>query len=237
MQWLPWVRRIQTAAQAGLMYAKDPFDRERYAALLELAAEMTARIADVDPAQALDIFRVERGYPTPKVDIRAVVQQHGKLLFVREASDGRWSLPGGWADIGESPAEVAVREVREETGFEVRASKLLAVLDKAKHEHPSELWYVYKIFFACELVGGVASASHETLEVAFFGSDELPELSLDRVSRGQVLRMFEHCRDTSLPTDFAERPARSSARPRAQAGFSAEPRHDMPGCPRGPAAL
>ena len=202
MQWLDWARRIQTIAQTGLTYAQDPFDRERYDSLLSLAAEITARGGALDLRAVSDAFRAERGYPTPKVDVRAVVPKDGKLLFVREVTDGRWSLPGGWADIGASPSEMAVRETQEETGYEVRATKLLAALDKAKHEHPVELWYCYKIFVKCEITGGTRKLSHETVDVQFFGPDELPELSVGRVTHAQVLRMFEHCRDASLPSDF-----------------------------------
>jgi ADP-ribose pyrophosphatase YjhB (NUDIX family) len=202
MHWLDWARRIQSIAQAGLTYARDPFDRERYDALLSLTVEIFAREGSLEPLALTHALRAERGYPTPKVDVRAVVPRGGKLLFVREATDGRWSLPGGWADIGASPGEMAVRETEEETGYRVRAVKLLAVLDKAKHEHPAELWYCYKIFVQCVLIDGSPRPSHETLDVQFFGPDELPELSLGRVTRTQVLRMFEHCRDASLPSDF-----------------------------------
>jgi ADP-ribose pyrophosphatase YjhB (NUDIX family) len=202
MRWLEWAQRIRSTAQAGLTYTKDPFDRERYDSLLTLAAEITAREGAVDVHAVTDAFRAERGYPTPKVDVRAVVPKDGKLLFVREVTDGRWSLPGGWADVGASPAEMAVRETHEETGYEVRATKLLALLDKAKHEHPVELWYCYKIFVQCELTGGTRKTSYETTDVQFFGPEELPELSVNRVTRAQVLRMFEHCRDASLATDY-----------------------------------
>jgi len=202
MQWLEFARRMQTIAQAGLAYAKDPFDLERYESLLRLAAEFTAAEGKLDPNAVHEALRAERGYPTPKIDVRAVVPKDGKLLFVREVTDDRWSLPGGWADIGSSPGEMAVRETREETGYEVRATKLLALLDRAKHEHPPELWYCYKAFIHCELIGGARRPSYETVDVQFFGPDELPELSLNRVTRAQVLRMFEHCRDTSLAADF-----------------------------------
>jgi ADP-ribose pyrophosphatase YjhB (NUDIX family) len=123
-------------------------------------------------------------------------------VFVREAHDGLWSLPGGWADIGESPSEVAEREVLEETGYVVRATKLLAVYDKAKHEHPTALWYCYKLFIQCTLEGGAPTPSHETLDIRFFGPDALPALSRERVTEAQVLRMFTHVEHPALPTDF-----------------------------------
>jgi ADP-ribose pyrophosphatase YjhB (NUDIX family) len=150
----------------------------------------------------LSLLAVERGYATPKVDVRAVVERDGKLLFVREAHDGLWSLPGGWADIGESAREDAAREVLEETGYVVRPTKLLAVYDKAKHEHPPALWYCYKLFIQCTLAGGAPARSHETLDLGFFGPEQLPGLSRERVTEAQVSRMFTHLQHPALPTDF-----------------------------------
>ena len=124
---LEWIQRLQTITQAGLTYARDPYDRERYEQLQALTAEIAAAGDEELTGSILELLRLEKGYATPKVDVRAVVEQGGKLLFVREAQDGLWSLPGGWADLGESPREVAEREVREETGYAVRATKLLAL--------------------------------------------------------------------------------------------------------------
>jgi ADP-ribose pyrophosphatase YjhB (NUDIX family) len=200
--WLSWIRRLQTIAQAGLTYTRDPFDRERFEELQRVAAEILAEKVDEPVARVHEILKAEAGYATPKVDVRAAVFQGGTILLVREAIDGRWSLPGGWADIGESASQMAVRETREEAGYEVRATKLLAVLDKAKHAHPRQLWYVYKLFFRCELVGGSPKASHETTEVGWFPRDALPPLSLDRNTKEQVLRLFEHEDNPDLPTDF-----------------------------------
>jgi len=121
---------------------------------------------------------------------------------MRESHDGLWSLPGGWADIGESPSQIAEREVLEETGFQVKARKLLALYDKARHAHPPEFWYCYKLFIRCELRGGAPASSIETLDVAFFGENELPPLSTPRVTEAQVRRMFEHLAHPDLPTDF-----------------------------------
>ena len=202
MQRLAWLRRLQSITQAGLTYTRDPYDRQRYEQLQELAAEIAASVAPALDEPWLDIIRAEKGYATPKVDVRAVVEQGGKLLFMRESHDGLWSLPGGWADIGESPSQVAEREVLEETGFEVKARKLLAVYDKARHAHPPEFWYSYKLFVRCELYGGAPTLSLETLETGFFGANEIPPLSTPRVTAGQVQRMFEHLAQPELPTDL-----------------------------------
>jgi ADP-ribose pyrophosphatase YjhB (NUDIX family) len=202
MQWLRWVQRLQSITQAGLTYTRDPYDRERYEQLQQLTAELASAGDEAMTPSWLALLAAEKGYATPKVDVRAVVAKDGKLLFIREAQDGLWSLPGGWADLGESPREVAVREVLEESGYVVRATKLLAVYDKAKHEHPAELWYCYKLFVACELVGGAPAPSHETLDVAFFGADALPALSRPRITEAQIQRMFAHLAQPQLPTDF-----------------------------------
>jgi ADP-ribose pyrophosphatase YjhB (NUDIX family) len=202
MDWLDVVQALQRIAQAGLAYSEGPFDRQRYSELMTLAAEIGGASIGASVTEFDQFLRAEKGYPTPKVEVRAVVPRAGKLLFVREVTDGLWALPGGWADIGSSPSEMAAREVLEESGYVVRPTKLLALLDKSKHEHPRDIFWVYKIFCRCELVGGEPATSHEILEVGFFGKDELPALSLGRNTRAQVLRMFEHVEQQDLPTDF-----------------------------------
>ena len=202
MDWLSWTQRLQAIAQAGLTYSQGPYDRERYEQLQRLAAEVLTHHTSASPEQALAIVRAEAGYATPKVDVRTAVFQNGRVLLVRETSDGRWSLPGGWADVGDTPSEVAAREVREESGYEVRVTKLLAVLDKARHAHPPELWYTYRLFFLAELLGGAPQGSHETSEVGWFERGGLPELSTPRVTADQIERLFVHHDHPSLPTDF-----------------------------------
>jgi ADP-ribose pyrophosphatase YjhB (NUDIX family) len=202
MDWLSWTQRIQAIAQAGLTYSEGPYDRQRYKELQVIAAEILAHHAGASVDKALAVVRAEAGYATPKVDVRAAVFQNGRILLVRETSDRRWSLPGGWADVGDSPAEVAAREVREESGYEVRITKILAVLDKARHAHPPELWYAYKLIFLGELVGGTSQTSLETSEVGWFDREALPELSVSRVTKGQIVRVFVHHDHPELPTDF-----------------------------------
>ncbi len=200
--WLHWAQQIQALAQAGLIYTEGVYDRERYLALQRIAAEMMAFGSNGNTQQILDLFTQESGYPTPKIDVRGVVFRDGKILLVKERADGGWTLPGGWADVGDSPAECAVREIREESGFDARAVKLLAIYDRSRHGHPVHPNYVYKLFFLCELLGGTAVPSIETEAVDFFAVDNLPPLSLSRVTAVQIQRMFDHYRHPEWPTDF-----------------------------------
>ncbi|GAB0119016.1 NUDIX hydrolase [Acidisoma sp. 7E03] len=204
--WLLWAREVQATAQTGLAFTKDPYDRERYEALTGLAARMLAARTDGSAADLHALFAAERGYATPKIDVRgAVFDAEGRILMVREVMDAnRWTLPGGWADVSQTPAESAVREVFEETGYRARAVKLAAVWDHAAQgHHPPSLFSIVKHFFLCELTGGAAQTSLETSEVRFFAEDEIPaDLSKGRILPQQIARMFAHWRDRALPTDF-----------------------------------
>jgi ADP-ribose pyrophosphatase YjhB (NUDIX family) len=200
--WLAIGRELKAIAQIGLTFNRDPYDRERYERIRELAAAVIAQGSGHDGSAMLEEFRVETGYATPKVDVRAAAFDAGRILLVREVSDGAWTLPGGWADVNESPAESAVREVFEESGFVARAVKLAAVYDYRKRNRPQHLDSIYKLFFICELTGGSARASIETSEVAFFARHELPNLSVGRTTAAQIERMFSHAEEPGLPTDF-----------------------------------
>lgn len=201
-QWLEWSQRLQAIAQTGLAYALNDYDRERFTAVREIASEIMGAHAGLDPAHVADLFGQDGGYATPKVDVRGAVFDSGRVLLVREVEDGRWTLPGGWADVGQSAAECVEREVREESGYEVRAVKLVAVLDRQKHAHPPIAFHAYKLFFVCDLLGGSPRASIETSEVGFFALDSLPPLSLGRVLPEQIALMWEHRLKPSLPTVF-----------------------------------
>jgi ADP-ribose pyrophosphatase YjhB (NUDIX family) len=201
-KWLEWAKKLEAIAQTGLTFTEGVFDIERYKSLRAIAAEIMATYGNVEPSYVLDLFSKDVGYATPKVDVRGAVFQADKLLLVKEKIDGCWTLPGGWADVGDSPSEVVVREIQEESGYLTRAVKLLAVYDRDKQGHPPFPYAVYKLHFLCELVGGSPSSSIETDEVAFFGADEIPELSLTRVLPTQIARIFHHCRYPDLPTDF-----------------------------------
>jgi ADP-ribose pyrophosphatase YjhB (NUDIX family) len=202
--WLTWAKRLAALAQNGLTYSDSEYEIDRYRQIRHIAAEMMAAGFDGEPRTFLDLFAREQGYATPKVDVRGAVFRADQILLVREKLDGGWTLPGGWADPCQSPAEAVVREVFEESGFEVRAVKLAAVYDRSKHPHlPPVPWHLYKLFFLCEITGGAARESHETTGVQFFAEDDIPlQLSVSRTLPFQIARMFAHYRDRTLPTDF-----------------------------------
>jgi ADP-ribose pyrophosphatase YjhB (NUDIX family) len=204
--WLVWGRALQALAQTGLTYATDQFDRDRYAAVRAIAAQIMAATAGIEAGEIEAVFAAERGYATPKVGVRAAVfRDDGAILMVREASDGRWALPGGWADVNDSPRESIEREVREETGFQVVARKLAAVYDRSGPAGMPTMWpfHIYRLFFLCDIVGGAAQTSYETSEVAFFAESEIPtDLSANRSVRTHIERMFAHFRVPGLPTEF-----------------------------------
>ena len=200
---MKWAKQLQALSQNGLTYARDPFDRERYEQIRHIAAEMLAEKADAKIENVLDLFVREKDYATPKVDVRGAVFKDGGILLVKERSDGKWTLPGGWADVGESPSESVEREVQEESGFHVKARRLAAIYDRDKHPHkPLMRYHIYKLFFICEITGGRATTSSETEQVAFFEENDLPELSITKILPEQIAKMFEYYRQTELPTYF-----------------------------------
>jgi phosphoglycolate phosphatase-like HAD superfamily hydrolase/ADP-ribose pyrophosphatase YjhB (NUDIX family) len=203
-RWTDWAQRIEAIAQNGLTFAANEYDSARYAKLREIAAEIVSAHTDIRPTEAIEIFKHEAGYTTPKVDVRGIVFRDDEILMVREISDeGRWTVPGGWADIGDSPSSAVEREIWEESGYEARATKVLAVYDRNKHGHIPHMHHIYKLFFLCELTGGEPKTSVETSEIRFFKESEIPEnLSVGRITRNQIMRFFEHHRNPSMQTDF-----------------------------------
>jgi ADP-ribose pyrophosphatase YjhB (NUDIX family) len=202
-QWLEWSKRLQAIAQNGLTFANDPFDVERYGAIREIAAEILSQGSGLPLEVVRGVLERQSGYATPKIDMRGVVFRDDQILMVRERSEGKWTLPGGWADPCLTPAENVEKEIREESGFEAKAAKILAVLDRDKHPHGTPFaFHIYKIFMLCELTGGKETLSLETDGVGFFTENDLPELSIARITPGQIRRMFEHHRNPDLPADF-----------------------------------
>ncbi|ASS68593.1 MULTISPECIES: NUDIX hydrolase [unclassified Paenibacillus] len=201
-KWLEWAKQIQAIAQTGLAYGRDVYDIERFEALRELSVEIMESHTSAGKEEIRLAFASGSGYATPKVDVRGAIFREGRILLVRERSDGAWCLPGGWADIGLTPSQCVIKEIREETGFEARTVRLLAVMDKIRHGHPPDAQHIYKLFFHCEITGGHASGGVETSEVEFFGEDELPPLSLSRNTESQLRMMFQYGRKPDMPVYY-----------------------------------
>lgn len=201
---LEWARKVQAIAQTGLAFTKDPYDRERYQQLQALVATILSTELQVPVSQAQAFWEHEEGYATPKVDVRGAVFKEGNVLLVRERTDGKWTLPGGWVDVNDAPSSAVAREIREESGYLAQPVKLAALFDKnqPRHGHPPGIHHIYKLFFLCELTGGEPTTSIETDGVDFFALDSLPELSTGRVTRSQIARLHEHHLHRDLPTDF-----------------------------------
>ena len=201
-RWLRWTRRLQAIAQDGLTYSHDDYDLGRYEQLRELAAEMLAAHSTGTWEEARDLLVLETGPATPKVDVRAAVFQDDHILLVKEPDEPGWSVPGGWADVGESPSEGAARETLEESGFSVRPVRLLAAYDRDRHGHPPMAYHVYKLVYLCKLTDEEPLSDVDTYGARFFGEQEVPDLSVTRITRAQISRLFAQHRDPSIPTDF-----------------------------------
>ena len=197
-----WTRALQALAQTGLAYAEGPYDRERYEAVQRIAAEMAAAAGGEEPDELLASFADESGYRTPKVDVRGVVLDAERLLLVRETGSDGWCLPGGWADVGETPSQAVEKEVGEEAGVAVRAARLLGVFDRDFRGRLRWPAHVYKLYVLCEPLGGMPVADGlETEAAAYFSLDELPQLSV-KTPPDQLSRALVVARDPAAPAAF-----------------------------------
>lgn len=197
LDWIALSRELKSIAEAGLRFSESPYDRERYERIHQLASSPISAVAPEFE------WPVEFGYATPKVDVRgAVFNEEGQILLVREASNGLWTLPGGWADLNVSPAANTAKEIREESGIEAEVIKLVACWDKDLQGHPKQPEHVYKLLFLCRQTGGELTTSHETDEVGFFALDYLPDLCPHRAARHYIEIAHRHSLDHTLPTSF-----------------------------------
>jgi ADP-ribose pyrophosphatase YjhB (NUDIX family) len=201
---LQWARKVQAIAQNGLQFTRDSFDRDRFEQLQQLVATILTSELSIAPGELKGLWKGDEGYATPKVDVRGGVFEQDKVLLVRERSDGKWTLPGGWVDVGDAPSFAVEREIREESGYLARAVKLAALFDRnnPKHGHPPSVMHIYKLLFVCDLTGGTATVSNETDGVDFFPVNSLPQLSTGRATQSQIARLYQHHLNRDLPTDF-----------------------------------
>ena len=186
------IKRINAIADTGLIYTEGDYDKERYEELKKISMELMAQVSD-KPMEALkDFFVPSENYPTPKVDIRGfVLNEKDEILLAKESVDGKWTIPGGWADIGSTPSEIAKKEIWEETGLEVKVARLLAVYDKQVHPHPPEPYYIYKLIFLCQITGGELKPGFDMLGADFFPMNELPDLSKERILETQTKQLYQ----------------------------------------------
>ena len=198
--WLRWAREIQAISQIGLVFKKSHHDEKNFTRLMEIAAEMAEYHSNLGRSTARTIFEDQSGYATVKVDVRGAVVRQGRILLVQERRDGRWCLPGGWADVGETPSQMVAREVEEESGFTVRPERLIAIYDANRGGQPLSFFHAYKILFLCGITGGKARPSEETSAVDFFAFDDLPELSFPRTTE-------KHLKDVQMFVEDPNRPA------------------------------
>ncbi len=201
-QWLNWAREIQQLSQTGLAFAVTDYEKQRYKRLTEITAEIAAHHTSLEKEAVEKVLMKQPGYATPKIDVRAVVINDDKILLVQEISDKRWAMPGGWADVGDIPSEVAVRETKEESGYDVKPTKVIGVYDANRLGGQLEFFHAFKIVFLCELIGGEAVTSDETQNVSFFNFDDLPPLSLNRTNDKHINEILAHLKDLQRPTYF-----------------------------------
>jgi len=201
-RWLEWAREIQALSQSGLTYCNSHYDAQRYQRLMEIAAAIVHTHTGLPAGPLLESFLEHTGYATPKVDVRGAVIRDGEILLVQERRDQRWCMPGGWADVGELPSEAVAREVREESGFQVKAQKVIGVYDANRSGIPLEFYHAYKIVFLCDLVGGEARPDDETMAAGFFPFDSVPPLSSERTNELHLNEVAAHLKDSRRPAAF-----------------------------------
>ncbi|HEX8357733.1 MAG TPA: NUDIX hydrolase [Segetibacter sp.] len=182
------IKKLRALADTGLLYCKNEYDKERYLELREISFNLLNQFSGMSLEDLQFAFPPAADYPTAKVDIRGITfsDNHKKVLLVKESIDGKWSLPGGWADVGYSPKETIVKEFKEETGLTVIAERLLAVFDKKMHPHPPQPFYVYKFVFYCKVISSQIIKGFDVLDVEYFPLDRLPVLSEDRILKSQI---------------------------------------------------
>lgn len=201
-KWFEIAREIQQLAQTGTAFAFNEYEKKRYKRLNEITAEIIENHTELEKESVEKILMNQPGYATPKIDVRAAVIKDGKILLVQESTDNCWAMPGGWADVGNLPSEVAIRECKEESGYDIKPIKIIGVFDANRLGRRLEFFHAFKIIFLCKLIGGEAKSSDETLDVKFFSFDNLPTLSENRTNQKHLKEIQLHLKDENRPSYF-----------------------------------
>lgn len=199
---LDQARRLLALAQTGLHYTQSDYERERFEEVAKIAAELLSYESEHSADELRQAWVLEQGYATPKLDVRGAMFRNDKVLLVRERSDGKWTLPGGFADVNEWPSLSVTKEIEQESGFTARVLKLAAVHDRNRHNYPPFMFHIWKLLFVCEVTGGEARVSLETDGVEFYKLDSLPPLSTGRITAAQIELLYRHHLQPALPTEF-----------------------------------
>lgn len=202
IKWLEIAREIQQLSQTGLAFATNDYEKKRYTRLIEIVSEIIEHHTQLEKESVQKYLMNHPGYATPKIDVRAAVIKNNQILLVQESTDKCWAMPGGWADVGDIPSQVAIRETKEESGYDVIPRKVVGVFDANRLGGHLELFHAFKIVFLCDLIGGEARTSDETLDVKFFPLDKLPPLSLNRTNEKHIEEIKLHLTDNLRPTFF-----------------------------------
>jgi len=199
---LEHARRLLALAHTGLHYTQSDYERERYEEIAHIATQLLSMESPHSAEEIRHAWRLEDGYVTPKLDVRGAIFRDDTVLLVRERSDGKWTVPGGFADINEWPSLSVTKEIEQESGYTARVVKLAAVHDRGKHNYPAFMFHIWKLLFVCEITGGEARVSNETDAVEFFALDSLPPLSTGRITAEQIQLLFRHYSQPALATEF-----------------------------------
>lgn len=199
---LEQARRLLALAHTGLHYTQSDYERERYEEIALIATQLLSAESPHSVEQIKQAWQLEDGYVTPKLDVRGALFRDDQVLLVRERSDGKWTIPGGFADTNEWPSLSVTKEIEQESGFTARVLKLAAVHDRAKHNYPPFMFHIWKLLFVCEITGGEPRISNETDAVEFFPLDSLPSLSTGRITAEQIQLLHRHYREPALATEF-----------------------------------
>jgi ADP-ribose pyrophosphatase YjhB (NUDIX family) len=188
---LELIKRIKALADTGLVYAQNGYDKERYEELRIISLQLLGEVVNKPLSVLNDFILPDKDYPTPKVDIRGVILNEAKDILLVKEMDGKWSLPGGWGDIGFSPSEVICKEIKEETGLSTSVLRLMAVYDKKCHPYPPQPFYVYKLVFLCEIESGEIETGFDIADIRFYSIYNLPEISEDRILKSQIEELHQ----------------------------------------------
>ena len=171
-----FIKKVQAISHTGVTYSQCPYALDNYHELLEESTKMLHEYIKSE-VQPYDIY-ADMLYPTPQPGVRVLIVKDNKILMAQDIDvpSDEWTIPGGWCDVDTSPVEASIKEVKEETGFDIKVTKLLALMDRNKYIE-SSVYNVYSIVFLAEIIGGSNNPNFEVNKAEFFDIENIPKLS------------------------------------------------------------